>query len=229
MTMFNIPKSKTKPVAIFIPSFGRAHQLSRVVDNIFENTPHDLFEIYFILEQSDQPSIDAVKPLRAKVIINKEEPSYAGAINTAYKETEEPFFFTGADDLGFYPDWIENALAAMDDKIMVIGSNDLGSIPIGVERDSTHYMVAREYINTQSGVVDRPKTVLYPYTHNWTDKEFIETAKMRGVYKYVPECIAEHHHWAWGKAQMDDTYRKGFQSSNEDQRLFEARKHLWQK
>lgn len=225
--MFNIPK--TKQVAIFIPSFGRPQQLSRVVDNIYENTPPDLFEIYFIFEPNDQASIDAAKNLRAKTIINKGKACYADAINTAYHETREPFFFTGADDLGFYPNWLQIALAAMADNAMVIGTNDLGSIPIGEERNSTHYVVAREYIEKQSGVIDQPNTVLYGYSHNYTDVELTETAMSRGVYKYCPESIVEHFHPVWNKSQWDETYNKGQRTSSQDERLFKERRHLWTK
>lgn len=228
--MFNIPKiPKSKDVAVFIPTYGRPHELSRVVDNLYENTNPNLFDVYFIVEKEDQASIDAIKPLRAKLIINEGQPCYADAINTAYHKTREPYFFTGADDLGFYPEWLELALSKMDDTIAVVGTNDLGTIPIGDQRDATHYLIDREYIKKQSGVIDMKDTVLNPiFKHNWTDKEFIETAKMRGVYVYCPESIAEHAHWAWGKARMDDTYRKGLQSNEEDKRIYESRKHLWQ-
>lgn len=226
--MFNIPKiPKSKDVAVFIPTFGRPHELSRVVDNLYENTTSDLFDLYFIVEKGDQATIDAIKPLRAKMIINEGQPCYADAINTAYHKTREPYFFTGADDLGFYPEWLEQALSKMDDNIAVVGTNDLGGIPIGEQRDSTHYLVKREYIKKQSGVVDMKDTVLYPYKHNWTDKEFIETARLRNAYVYCPDSKTEHNHWAWGKAQMDATYKRGNESSAEDERTFKNRQHLW--
>jgi len=227
--MFNIPKKqKTKQVGIFIPTFGRPHELSRVVDNLYENTPPDLFELYFIVENGDQATIDAIKPLRAKLIVNEGKPCYADAINTAYHKTREPYFFTGADDLGFYVNWLEEALSHMSDKIKVVGTNDLGQIPIGEQRNSTHYLVARDYIKKYSGVIDMKDTVLYPYVHNYTDVELTETAMSRGVYNYCPESKVEHNHFAWGKAQVDETYKRGLRSEGQDRNTFMQRRHLWQ-
>lgn len=225
--MFNIPK--TKQVAIFIPSFGRPNELSRVIDNLYENTPFESFNAYFILESHDTASIEAAKHLRAKVIINEGKPCYADAINTAYHKTLEPYFFTGADDLGFQQGWLETALACMNETIKVVGTNDLGQIPIGVARNSTHYLVARDYIKKQSGVIDQPDTVLYFYSHNYTDTEFTQTAVSRGVYVYCPESRIEHFHPVWNKGVWDETYKKGQQTSAQDERLFKERRHLWTK
>lgn len=234
MNLFNINKKSTsiqnhKTVGIFIPTYGRPHELSRVVDNIIENTPFESFTIYFILEESDQASFDVAKNLKAEIIINKGKPCYADAINTAYHKTNEPYFFTGADDLGFYRGWLEEAMKLMIDPIKVVGTNDLGSIPIGVERDATHYLVARDYIKKQSGVIDQPNTVLFSYLHNWTDKEFLETARSRGVYSYSEESKVEHAHPVWNKAQWDETYRKGQRTSEQDRHTYLSRQSLWQK
>lgn len=225
--MINTPK--TKSCAVLIPTFGRPHALHRVIDNLFENTPEDAFTAYFILEPNDYESQQVAQRLRARVIFNEELPSYSGAINTAYRKTLEPYFFTGADDLGFHAGWLDYAMTCMQKGFQVVGTNDMGGIPIGKERDSTHYLVDRDYIKKKSGVIDMKNTVLYPfYNHNWTDKEFIETAQKRGVYAYAPESKTEHLHPAWGKGQMDATYKKGQMTSDKDREIFLGRRHLWQ-
>lgn len=225
--MINTPK--TKQTAIFIPTFGRPHALHRVIDNLFENTPEDLFTAYFILEQGDSESYAIAQRLRARVIFNSGLPCYADAINTAYRKTLEPYFFTGADDLGFEPKWLETALSYMKDGKQVVGTNDLGSIPIGEQRDATHYLVKTSYINKHSGVVDIPNTVLYFYKHNYTDKEFVETARSRDAYIYAPDSRVNHFHPVWNKGQWDATYKRGNETSEEDKRTFLQRQHLWQK
>lgn len=228
--MFNIPKpKKTKQVGIFVPTFGRPHELSRVVDNLYEFTKPELFTLYFIAESGDDPTIEVAKTLRANLIINEGKPCYADAINTAYHKTQEPYFFAGADDLGFHKGWLENALSHMKDGICVVGTNDLGQIPIGEERNSTHYLVERVYIKERSGVVDMKDTVLYPYHHNYTDTEFTATAIHRGVYAYCPESFVEHLHPVWNKGQWDETYKKGQVTSSQDQRLYNERRNLWLK
>lgn len=216
-----------KLLAIFIPTLNRSDKLQRVVDNIRQHTPVD-HEIYFIVEGHDTASAEKAIELGAKVIVNKREKSYAGAINTAYEETSEDFFFTGADDLDFHINWFEMAVSHMSDKIGVVGTNDLGLVPIGPERDSTHYLIARKYIQEHSGVIDIPNQVLYPYEHNYTDKEFVETAKKRGMFVYVPVSVVEHYHPVWNKAQWDEVYQKGRDSSERDRATYQKRQSLWQ-
>lgn len=216
-------------VAIFVPTMGRPGVLGTVIENINVNTalPHS---IYFIIESHDSATREACERLGANYIVNEKEPCYAGAINTAFLRTEEPYFFTGADDLNFMPRWLEEAMYQMNPPahpIHVVGTNDMGSIPIGPERDSTHYLVRRKYIDRYGGVYKNPGMVLYPYKHNYTDKEFIETAKSWGFYAYAPESRVEHMHWAWGKASMDDTYRRGLATNEEDKQLYMSRRHLW--
>jgi len=213
--------------AIFIPAFKRSNRFQAVIDNITANTPENTYKIYFILEKNDQPSIDECIHLDLNFYLNEHEACYAGAINTAYEKTTEPYFFTGADDLNFHTGWLSKALDCMENGKEVIGTNDMGDIPIGEARDATHYLISRKYIQEQSGRIDCPNMVLYPYEHNYTDKEFIETAKARGVYAYAKESLVEHLHWAWNKAKMDETYQRGFESNERDRQTYLSRQHLW--
>lgn len=214
-----------KRVAIFIPSLNRPRSIERVSLNLRENTPEDQYELYFILEPEDQSVV--VAELYGNVIINQHEPSYAGAIQTAYEQTTEPYFFCGADDLGFAKGWLDQALSHMKNGIMVVGTNDLGTWPIGEKREATHYLINRKYIEKQSGVIDKPNTVLYPYQHNYTDTEFIGTARKRGVYEYCPKSIVEHAHPVWNKALWDETYEKGRRTDPQDKQIYLSRLHLW--
>lgn len=212
-------------IAIFIPTYKRPHKLYEVLDNIKINTSGE-YEVYFIVEGHDTPSIKQCEAMNAKYIVNEGAPCYADCINTAYKKTTEPVFFTGADDLSFMPGWAENGLAGFTDGIMVVGTNDLYNCK---EKHATHYLVKRKYIEKMSGVIDCPNTVLYPYQHNYTDRELIETAISRGVYKYVDESKVKHLHWSFGLSTMDETYRKGFDKATQDRLLFEQRQKLWKK
>lgn len=212
--------------AIFIPTFGRPHVLESVYKNIEDATalPH---QTYFIAESRDQSTIDTLNLLRFKYVINEQEPSYAGAINTAYKDTVEPYFFCGADDLRFESGWLENAFTHMGQGIDVVGTNDLANPDVLAGEHATHYLVRRSYIKDM-GRADGAKTVLYPYKHNYCDTEFIQTAIARGAFKSCPQAIVEHKHWAWGKRAMDEQDKQHQQDDPEDRRKFEERKHLWQ-
>lgn len=214
-------------IAIFIPTYKRPHKLYEVLDNIKINTSGE-YEVYFIVEGHDTPSIKQCEAMNAKYIVNEGAPCYADCINTAYKKTTEPVFFTGADDLSFMPGWAEAGLEKLKDNIMVVGVNDC--YPANTTaRHGTHYLVKREYIEKHTGTIDRSALVLYPFKHNWTDRVLIEVAQYRGVYDYAENSRVKHNHWSFGLAPMDETYKKGFDTSKEDEKLYHSMKHLWKK
>jgi hypothetical protein len=114
----------------------------------------------------------------------------------------------------------------MVDPIKVVGTNDLANPDVLAGSHATHYLVARDYAT--NGVVDAPGLMLYEgYDHNWTDTEFIETARHRGVFMPCLASVVEHRHWAWGKASMDETYSKGCRNERVDQMHFLERRALW--
>ena len=162
----------------------------------------------------------------ANLILNRRKQNYAGAINTGVMDTDEPYVFAGADDLNFHHGWFEAAVALMGKPIEVVGTNDLGNPAVMRGEHATHYLVSRNYAT--QGVADREGIMLHEgYDHNWCDTEFIETAKWRGRFAPCLDSKVEHMHVAWGKAQMDRTYTKGFSNEGIDARLFQERSELW--
>jgi len=219
-------------VAIFIPTFGRPHRAAELVEDIRVSTTAS-YRIYFIVEQHDPETIEAVSRLEAETIINPGPPTYASCINSAYSQTKEPYFFTGADDVHFHQGWLTAALGCMSDpRIGIVGTVD----PLHDSRDhSTHSLVRRTYIEEQSGCLDRPNTVLYPYWHGWVDHELLGIAKARAAYHYCEDSLVEHHHpgWDWfgrvesGDEKFDATYAKGNSKHREDTRVFLQRCVRW--
>jgi hypothetical protein len=222
----------SEKVAIFIPTFGRSQRVEELVEDVRAATTA-AYRLYFIVEKHDPDTIEAVGRVGAGMILNPGEPTYASCINSAYAQTEEPFFFTGADDVHFHPGWLTAALKSMSDsKIGIVGTVD----PLRDARDhSTHSLVRRKYIEERSGCLDRPNTVLYPYWHGWTDHEFLGIAKTRGAYHYCEESLVEHHHpgWDWlGRVNREDekfdaTYAKGNLHHRKDTRVFLQRCTQW--
>ena len=213
--------------AIFIPTLQRAHRIASLVGNIREATA-GAYCIVFIILGDDEPTRAAVEAVGEQCLINTGSPTYAGAINAAYHATNEPFFFCGADDLRFYPGWLTHALAAMTDGIGVVGVNDLAYVDALQGEIAPHFLVRRRYIERYSGVVDQPDTVLSAYDHNFTDTEFVGTARARRMYRYCPEAIVEHLHPLWGKAEDDPIYAKGRRQYEEDTQRYTRRRPLWE-
>jgi hypothetical protein len=104
---------------------------------------------------------------------------------------------------------------------------------------ATHYLVSRWYLENAGGVADappgdpswpaslRPPVLFEGYDHNYTDTEFIETARARGVFAPCLDAVVEHLHVVAGKAQWDETYRKGAARMGDDEVLFQQRRGLW--
>lgn len=215
-------------IAVLIPTYGRAHRLADVAANVAENTvtPH---RVVFAVEASDTASIEAAKDLDAAVVINTYAASYAGAIQTAYEQVDADFYFTGADDVIFHHGWDAAALAHMDGWVMVVGTDDLLNPFVKAGSHATHYLVDRRYLDEFGGVVDGgPGSFLcQAYHHEFTDTEFIGTAKMRARFRPCFDSVVEHLHAFAGNGVIDDTALKTREHIEDDAATYDARRDLW--
>lgn len=215
-------------VLVLIPTLGRPHQVAPLAANILaeeECVP------VFIAEASDTATQDAVAALKgdAVCLINNRLNTYAGAINSAVEHYSvydiSCWYFFGADDLLFHPGWLDAAKSLMGG-FGVIGTNDLGNPEVLAGQHATHSLVSKAY--AEIGSITDPGLPLHEgYAHNWCDTEFVATARARGQFAPCLTAVVEHRHWAWNKAQMDETYQKAMRLEGTDRALFEARRHLW--
>ena len=215
-------------IAVVIPTYGRPDRLQRVADDIEANTssPH---VIVFAVEGDDTDTIAAAEAIGHIVVINESRANYSGAITTAYRKVDADFYFAGADDLHFHAGWDEAALAHMDGWVMVVGTNDLLNPYVTAGAHATHYLVDRTYLDEIGGVVDQgPGSFLNDgYDHQYTDTEFIGTAKMRARFRPCFDSIVEHLN-AWSpKGEVDATAHKTMRSIDADSKLYDSRRDLW--
>src|SRR5690606_14218191 len=110
------------------------------------------------------------------------------------------------DDLHFHPGWDTAALAHMDGWIKVVGTNDLLNPYVRDGLHATHYLIARDYLDNIGGCVDEgPGSFLHEgYDHQYTDTEFIGTAKARARFRPCLESVVEHLHAYSGKGEAPD-------------------------
>jgi hypothetical protein len=209
---------------IFIPIM-RTERIPKIVANLRETTLSS-YRICFIVEKADFEQLRSPEDKSYIILLNKRTPTYSGAINSAFEQTDGDYFFTGADDLEFQKDWLEIALKKMS-RFDVVGTNDLMNIHVLRGEKATHYLVKREYINKNTGTMDKSFPVLYEYNHNYCDWEFIETAKKRGVFTPCLESVVKHNHWTKGRSKRDEVYEKGDLTKNEDLETFNQRRYLW--
>lgn len=215
-------------VAIFVPTYGRSNRIPEVVEDIEAATPQD-HNTYFIIESDDQDSIDVARAQGVQYFLNSHNHNYAGAINTAYEQTDEPYFFVGADDLHFHEGWLAKAMAKFSPDVMVVGTADLLNPYVAQGTHATHYLVDRRYIDEFGGTTDEePGVVLFEgFDHQWTDTLFIDVAKERGVFVPCLESVVEHLHFLAGKSEKDATYEKGYANVDADEIIYREKMDQW--
>jgi len=112
----------------------------------------------------------------------------------------------------------------------VIATNDLS--PHTANGDAcTQPVVKRDYIKLHGGAWGEPGVTMHEgYIHNFSETELFDVAMYRGVAAFAPECVIEHVHPDWGKAEIDDTYRAGSRRPGgweHDRDLYTERSALW--
>lgn len=214
-------------VDVLIPVLNRPGRVAPLVESLTASQEDTTLRAVFVCSPRDRKEQEAVEATDARLLITPWVPGhgdYAKKINYAFRHTTEEWVFLAADDLCFCPGWADKALAHHGH---VIGTNDLGNSRVTAGDHATHNLVSRRYI-VELGVVDRPGDVLHEgYWHNFCDDELVGTARARGVWKFARDSWVEHLHPHWGKADPDDTYKRGQMNFEADRQLFRARQRLW--
>lgn len=154
--------------------------------------------------------------------------SYSDAINQGWKRTSEPYVFLGADDLVFHEGWLDAALEVMRGDVRVVGTNDMHNPFVLAGKHSTHSLIDRRYVKQTGCVIDRdPGQILFPYRHQYTDSEMVETAIHRGVFAPCLDARVEHRHPDFGTRSPDEIDRRTRAHWREDFDLFMERRPLW--
>jgi len=211
-------------LAVFLPTYKRPDSLQKIVDNLKANTKSS-YTLYFGMEKDDIEGLKAAMSTDATVLINKYSPGYSNTIQTLYESSKEPFFIHANDDFEFLPEWDLIPLSMFERQdLMVVGlkqqENDNGGSAIS--------MVRRKYIEEQSGVIDMPNRVFFPYPHHYVDTEFTYTARKRGVWAICDKWVINHRHYGFeNDTKPDETNRKNDATSEQARQIFETRQHLW--
>lgn len=216
-------------IAILVPVLGRGHQIKPLLSSIASGTRSE-YRVVLIFSPDDDAINEAVDS-EALLLTADWQPGhadYAKKLALGYEHTDEPWLFQGATDLVFQPGWDTQALhLAGRTGCKVIGTNDLGNPLVMRGRHSTHSLIAREYIESWGGTADDSGMIFSEaYDHQWSDCEFVETAKRRRQFAFAQGSVVEHLHPHWGKAEMDETYEKAHRATQEDMKRFIERRSM---
>lgn len=219
----------TAELLIILPVLGRPARAISVFDSARAATDVR-HRILFVCSPDDAEEIDACERTPADVLVVDWEAGpgdWARKINAAYRGSNEPWLFLGADDLEFHRGWASEALGlANATGAGVIGTNDLGNPRVIAGRHSTHPLVSRRYAD-ELGTIDGPGAVVYEgYDHQYCDDELVLTAQRRGEWAFAKGAIVEHLHPFFKKAPMDATYEKALRQTSADAARFMRRRRL---
>ncbi len=229
-------------IVILVPILRRPHLIEPLIKNVAATTPAGVDLIFLPDPHGDDESVETLNELDAHYAWS-DTTGWAGKINEATKYLGYRYLFCCADDVIFHRGWLDAVMQMMgglaiikpgsgpdtiSEQIQVVGTLDNLTSNVMAGEHATHFMVDRQYIDTFGGVIDEGPGSFLPtaYRHNYTDTEFIETAKARGV--FAPSAaLVEHAHFLAG-APFDETYRIGEDSKVADSLIFEQRRHLWE-
>ena len=225
-------------ILVIIPTLGRAGKLRPLAENIRDATTSPV-SVMFVTEPDDLASQASGTNDLAVTVVNQRKRNWSGAVNSGYGSAARagiPFthILPGADDLRFADGWDEPALDVLkqDPALRAVGTNDLHNAAVLAGHEATAYLIDRRYVDDVGGVIDQPPGIVQcdVYRHNFTDTEFVATARARGVWSPCLDSVVEHCHPAFGLADWDEGYRMsqdpaGFAA---DAAVFSARRRLWE-
>lgn len=207
-------------LAILVPVLKRPHRVKPLLASIRKATPDA--RVLFIADPGDNPEIDAIGDEEFITV----DGNYARKINEGVAHTTEPLLFFGADDLNFHPGWLEAARSRLLPPVGVVATNDMCNPRVTAGELATHPLVSREYC--ERGTIDDPTRPLHEgYPHEYVDREFSETAQLRGAFAYAPDSVVEHLHPMVGKAPLDDLYKGSLMRMRQGVRLYRRRRYKW--
>lgn len=214
-------------IVVVIPVLGRPTQAAIVLDSISRSVSQPV-RVLFVATPGDDEEIDACRATGAETLVTPwqgGQGDYARKINHAVAITDEPFIFTGADDIRFRPGWDTITMAQAAAGAGVVGTIDRCNPRTQRGVHSTHSLVSRAYVE-EHGTVDEPGKLYHEgYWHNFCDDELVATARVRRSYR-PSQAVVEHLHPMSRKAPDDDTYRLGMEHFDSDRRLFIRRSQI---
>ncbi len=217
-------------IAVVVPVLSRPQNAEPLADSLTRATTVD-YRLVFVCTPGDDAQIEACHGLGDVIVVDwpAGKADWGRKLNHAFRETSEPWLFTGADDLDFHLGWDTAALETAERAgAGVVGTQDGANPQVKIGRHSTHSLVRRSYIDECGGSVGEPGIVIHEgYQHQWSEVELIETAKARGCFAFSHDSHVTHRHPLWHTAPRDSTYEKAMSHAQEDRALFNSRAHLW--
>jgi len=214
------PPPANERVAVVVPVLGRPQHAEPFMRSLRAST--GLATCYAVVDEdcADGDAIEAWRAAGAVLVpserggweeFGQKHGTFAQKVNTAYRQTTEPWLLLVGSDVTFHPGWLDHALHVADVlQGSVIGTNDLANARVMAGEHAVHMLIRRSYIDEVGASWDGPKVVAHEgYRHNFVDDEIVTAARQRGVWQPALGAVVEHHHPVFGKAPDDEVYQLG--------------------
>ena len=205
-----------------LPTAYRPRELARCLQSLMNTIGQHVAVIMASPIEDDPASIQALTGIAS---VTRSRSEYQrGAVygwNFCLKAVQDAAIYVlAADDLVFYPNWLERALNELDRMGGgLVGFNDLSS---DGNVYAAHWLASREFLIEWLG------GVMYPplYQSWWCDREVTDIAKKAGRYRWAKEAGVEHFNYTFGKSKIDPTYAEAQKNYEADRELYQERKRL---
>lgn len=205
-------------LATLVPVLNRPQNVAPLVQSWDDSRTPGI--LVFIVEQRDHDEMIAVHQAAEKNRLVRCLPvvdahTWGEKINVAIQTVPAKWYLCAADDVRFHAGWwAHTGELRADDRIMVIGTNDLGNPRVTAGDHTCHPLVRGTYARqpNRDGGPFCPEAI----THWGVDDVIVNRAKAEGVWASCLGAVVEHLHPYWQDGvPWDQTYAEGEASANE--------------
>jgi GT2 family glycosyltransferase len=207
-----------RKLSAILPTKGRGKQAVRCIHRFFETTKNFDTEM-FVVAHPDPETKEDFKKLNPtlNVSIDWVDCSPIQGHNIGGAQAKGTHFLAFDDDAWFHDNWLAHVMKVFDEI-----PNNYGYVKI--PSDSNMYWAERAvgsrrfYEEVLGRVLDIPH-----YYSQYDDVEKSDRAMMAGIFYVAEKAFIEHRTWVYGKAEMDDTYKKARAHVVGDENMYRAR------
>lgn len=201
---------KNLKISICIPSRGRPKQLKRMIDSALKSAANVNRIEFLVYADNDDESMVNFSHKNTKVFWC-EHRTISEMTNYLASKSDGSLIMYCADDVIFrshaWDDLIEMKYLQSKQKTCLIHGDDLGQNSLKI---ATHGFISRELYELLGYIL--PELFKSDFCDTW----ITEICSKSGIRIFTQQLVIEHMHPAWGKADIDSTYR----STNKIQFLF---------
>jgi glycosyltransferase involved in cell wall biosynthesis len=202
-------------IAVVIPTLDRRESLKQTLKSL-AGSEHRDFNVIVVVD-GDESYYQAISSLAAHWLIilhNKERIGWGKSINLVCNITDYDAYFSGSDDLQFFPDTLGEAAAAMERKFP-----DLDGV-IGINQDLQTFCPAAMNLTGRMFINRFPKRKLYNpiYDHFCVDSELWHYAQHQQKFHFCKRSRVIHRRY------NDPCHRLAQKTLGKDRQIWWAKK-----